>query len=100
MKSEIFESKQGGAFDTLTIRFYPVLRIFHEKSLILRNYVLVKLCYAISKAQNCKRDPLGFVKLQLVSKYFKKMKGDPLGTLKISQKNFNEIFEVSQCRKM
>ena len=48
---------------------------------------------AISKAQNCKRrDPLGFVKLQLVAKY-EKIKGGPLGDFKISEKKLNEIFE-------
>ena len=48
---------------------------------------------AISKAQNCKMgDPSGFVKLQLVAKYEKKIEGEPFGDLK---KFKNEIFE--QC---
>ena len=39
---------------------------------------------------------MGFVKLQLVAKYQKKLKGDPLETLKKIRKKFkNEIFE--QC---
>ena len=49
---------------------------------------------AISQAKTCKRgDPLGFVKLQLVAKYEKRIKGR---FLKISEEKFkNEIFE--QC---
>ena len=48
---------------------------------------------AISKAQKCKRgDPSGFVKLQLVAKHRKKLKGGPFGDFKNSK---NEIFE--QC---
>ena len=46
---------------------------------------------AISKAQNCKRGgPLGFVKLQLVAKYDKKLKGDPWEILKNSRKKFSK----------
>ena len=37
--------------------------------------------------ENCKRgDPLGFLKIQFVAKYQKKMKGDPLETLKNCRK--------------
>ena len=43
---------------------------------------------AISKAQNCKRGPSGFVKLQLVSKYEKKIEGEPFGAIqKVSKKS-------------
>ena len=42
---------------------------------------------AISKAQNCKKgDPSGFVKLQLVAKYEKKIEGEPFGDSKEFQK--------------
>ena len=41
-------------------------------------------------------DPSGFVKLQLVAKYEKKIEGEPFGDLKkFPKKIFNEIFE--QC---
>ena len=53
---------------------------------------------AISKAQKCKKgDPSGFVKLQLVAKFEKKIEGGPFGySKKIPKKIFlNEIFE--QC---
>ena len=52
---------------------------------------------AIFKAQNCKRGDLsGFVKLQLVAKYEKKIEGEPFEDLKKFPKKFkNEIFE--QC---
>ena len=54
---------------------------------------------AISKGQNCKKDPLSFVRLQLVAKYEKNLKGDPWEILKNFRKKIkNEIFE--QCRKM
>ena len=59
----------------------------------------------ISKAQNCKRGDLsGFVKLQLVAKYEKKLRGALWGLEKISQKNFeNEIFEhchsAEKCKR-
>ena len=48
-----------------------------------------------------KGDPLGFVKLQLVAKYEKKLQGGPLGILKkFPEKTFpekiNEIFELCQ----
>ena len=57
---------------------------------------------AIFKAQNCERgDPLGFVKLQLVAKNDKKLKGDPWESFKISQKKLKwDVWAVSQCRKM
>ena len=62
---------------------------------------------AISEAQiaqsfqNCKKgDPLGSLKLQLVAKYEKKMRGDPLKTLKNSQKKSKiEIFERCHSAK-
>ena len=48
---------------------------------------------AVSKAQNCKKgDPLGFVKLQLVAKYEKKLKGDPWEIFKNFQKNLKLRF--------
>ena len=37
---------------------------------------------AISKAQNLQGDPSGFVKLQLVAKNFKKLKGGPFEEMK------------------
>ena len=48
----------------------------------------------ISKAQNCKKwDPSGFVELQLVAKYEKKLKGSPFGDLKkFHQNNFKMRF--------
>ena len=53
---------------------------------------------AISKAQNCKRgDPLGFVKVQLLEKYEKKIEGGPLGDFKKFPRNAKKL---SQCRKM
>ena len=53
---------------------------------------------AISKAQNCERgDPSGFVKLQLVATYEKKLKGDPLVTLKKFPENFWKKVIFEQC---
>ena len=43
---------------------------------------------AISKAQNLKGGPFGFVKLQLVAKNLKKLKGTLWRHEKISQKKF------------
>ena len=43
---------------------------------------------AISKAQNLKGDPSGFVKLQLVAKNLKKLKGGPFGDMKKFPQNF------------
>ena len=53
---------------------------------------------AISKAQNCERgDPSGFVKLQLVAKYEKKLKGGPFGDFKKFLKKFLKKVIFEQC---
>ena len=43
--------------------------------------------------ENCERvDPFGFLKIQFVAKYLKKLKGDPLETLKKDIKKFEKFF--------
>ena len=54
---------------------------FHEWDFILNKPRTAKVG-AISKAQNLKGGPSGFVKLQLFAKNFKNLKGGPFGDMK------------------
>ena len=78
-------------FGSLTGIVYPRIVRGSVKGGVIVRIVFISIG-AISKAQNCKRDPLGIVKLQLVAKYETKKGRGAFGDFqKLPKKVTNEI---------